>query len=415
MYPREKIENYEVQLTPILMICKFSCLSQAALLVITCFLAVGSHSFQNVYGGSAETEYDFLTAIQAIEGALGAVERDPQGTIIGVDLALERASATDEVLRLATTLPNLRRFRLAGGTVSAEAFATLKAQSELEELFLQDLRVQDEEFLSVMSALPNLRRITLRRLSNLTDEGIIPLFRIPLLRQFNLIEMPITGASLRSLEDTMTLAALDVRNCGQLLPDDYKYLLRLPQLVDLRIGGFAVDDRVLEVITLIPRLRGLTIDGSLISAGKFENFIANSPSAETLETLVLNRNTGLMDNALLEIGNLPRLRRLILGDAMVTGSFLVQLAENEETRPKFNDLSLRRTFMNAAAIASLANYPELQSLQITGVVVSLEGLETILSLPLLERLDLSGCSLDEGALRRLQESELPELLRSITF
>ena len=376
-----------------------------ALLIIACFCVV-----ENAYSAPAKAE----CAIQAIEDALGAVERDAEGTIVGVDLAHGRASATDDVLKLAATLPNLKRFRLAGGTISAEAFAALKTQSELEELFLQDLRIRDEEFLPVISALPRLQRLTLRRLSNMTDAGVIPLFRIPTLRQLGLIEMPITGASLRTLEDTMTLAALDVRNCSQLTPGDYKYLLRLPRLVDLRIGGFAVNDQSLEVIADLPNLRGLTIDDSLISANGFGNFVASSRSASTLETLVLNRNMAITDNALLAIGDLPRLRRLILGDAMVTGSFLVQLAEDEtKRRPRFNDISLRQTFLNERAIASLTQYPELQRLHITGVAISLEGLETILSLPQLEHLDLGDCSLDEGALRRLRESELPETLRSV--
>ena len=275
--------------------------------------------------------------------------------------------------------------------------------------------IRDAEFLSVVSVLPQLKRITLRRLPNISDAGIMPLLHYPALRQLALIEMPITGACLRSLGDSGTLAALDVRHCAQLSPDDYKNLSQLPQLVDLKIGGFAVDDQCLEIIALLPNLRGLTIDDSLVSASGFEKFITVSLSSNSLETLVLNRNMSFSVETLLVLGNLPRLKRLILGDAMVTGTFLEHLAGDEQKRPKFNDIALRQTFLTEESIASLKKYPELQSLQISGVALSREGVETLLSLPRLERLDLKDCFLDEDAHRLLQELELSKSLKSLRY
>jgi hypothetical protein len=405
---------------------KFVCCILATLLVVPWFVVTGCSPHQSNGETLSESreplpvflvapQYDTTTSIQAIEAAFGAVERNLQGTVVGVDLALERASATDEVLKLALTLPNLKKFRLAGGTISTEGFAALAIQSDLEELFLQDLMIRDEEFLSVVSVLPKLQRITLRRLPNISDAGIMPLFHYPALRQLALIEMPITGACLRSLGDSGTLAALDVRYCAQLSPDDYKNLSQLPQLVDLKIGGFAVDDQCLEIIALLPNLRGLTIDDSLVSASGFEKFITVSLSSASLETLVLNRNTSFSDETLLVLGNLPRLKRLILGDAMVTGTFLEHLAGDEQKRPKFNDIALRQTFLTEESIASLKKYPELQNLQISGVALSREGVETLLSLPRLERLDLKDCSLDEDAHRLLQELELSKSLKSLRY
>ena len=405
---------------------KFGYRFLVALLVILCVAAVGCRPPQNVSETPSESErfvrheepekeseHDILNVLQAIEDVLGSVERDAQGTIIGVDLAVERASATDEVLKLALTLPNLQKFRLAGGTVSAEAFAVLKTQSGIEELFLQDMMIREEEILSVVSTLPKLKRLTLRRLSNISDAGIILLFRFPALRQLALIEMSLTGAGLQSLEDSMSLTALDVRNCAQLNPEDYRNLVRLPQLADLKIGGFAVNDQCLEIVALLPALKGLTLDDSLVSAKGFEKFVTDSLSADSLETLVLNRNMSLSDEALFAIGNFSRLKRLILGNAMVTGVFLERLAENEQKRPQFNDLALRKTFLTEEAIASLKKYPELQSLQITGGVLSKNGVETLLSLPRLGRLDLTDCSLDEDARQYLQGLELPKSLKFV--
>lgn len=377
-------------------------------LVVSCFIA-GCRPVKNIAETPADpfVKPDIAFILLKLEEAFGAVERDSQGTIIGVNLAQERASATDETLKLTLSLPNLKKLRLAGGTISAAAFVDLKTQTDLEELFLLDMTILDEDLLSVISLLPKLRRLTLRRLPNISDTGMSPLFRSQTLRQLALIDMPLSGVALQTIDKSATLVALDIRNCAQVVPDDFKHLVRLPQLVDLKIGGFAVNDRCLEIIALLPALKGLTLDDSMVSAQGFENLMATSLFAGSLETLVLNRNMTLSDDALLAVGNLPRLKRLILGDAMVTGKFLERLAEKEEQRPQFNDIALRKTLLTEEAIASFKQYSELKSLQITGIALSKKGIAILLSLSQLDRLDLSDCFFDEDARKYLQETELP--------
>ena len=362
-----------------------------------------------------EPKQDIAPILLALEATSGSVERDAQGTIIGIDFVQERASATDETLKLALALPNLKKLRLSGSMISAETFLLLKTQVNIEELFLQDLTIGNEEFISVVTAFPHLRRLTLRRLSNISDAGIIPLFRFSALRQIALIEMPITGTALHAIGEATMLDAFDVRNCDQLVPDDYKHILRLRQLIDLKIGGFTVNDPCLEIVALIPALKALTLDDSLVSAKGFEQFVTDSLSADTLETLVLNRNMALADDALVAVGNFPRLQRLILGEAMTTGTFLTRLADDEQKRPPFNDLALRKMFLTEEAIASLKRYPELQGVQISGSTLSRQGIETLFSLARLERLDLRGCFFDEDAQRFLRELGAIESLESFRY
>ena len=338
-----------------------------------------------------------------IDAAFGTVERNEKGVIVDVDLARERASANDEVLRAALSLPNLKRFRFAGGSVAAESLAGLKTQRELEELYLQDVPIRDGDWKPLLACLPKLTRLTLRRLANLSaDElGALPQ-RLPTLRNLSLIEMEITGESLAEIAKSEFLTSLDVRNCGRLAAEDYRSLASLKKLTDLKIGGFAVNDEVLAVIAPLPSLRGLTIDDALLTPDGFEKFVTESLSADKLETLILGRNMSLFDAALVPLTRLPKLKRLTINGMMVTGSFLDNLAENETTRPKLQRLSLRKAFLTEEGAAALKKYSELRSLDLSGVALTPELVDIIGSLDWLEELDLTGCQLGEDLLQRLQ-------------
>jgi hypothetical protein len=356
-----------------------------------------------VSAGSSDT----TEIVSAIETAFGAVERDNAGNIIAVDLAKERASATDDVLRLALKLPNLKRFRLAGSGITAETFAAIETQKHLEDLFLNDLPLDSEHIAPALVSLPKLQRLTLRRL---TKVSVLPKF--PALRNLALIEMNITEPMLRFIIEQQSLVALDIRNCSGLTADNYRSLKSLKRLTDLKIGGSSVSDEVLEAITPIPNLTGLSIDESFITPEGLAKFVADSPSAATLETLVFNRNTSLLDDALLPLKNLPLLKRLTVCDMMVTGNFLSLLAGDESTRPKLKQLSLRKTLLLPEGAESLKKYPELRVLNLSCIGLNVEIAEIVASLDFLEELDIRDCPFDndvELLLRKMKT--LKKLIR----
>jgi len=236
-----------------------------------------------------------------------------------------------------------------------------------------------------------------------TELGTLPQ-RLPTLRNLSLIEMEqLTGESLVEITKSEILAALDVRHCGRLTAGDYRYLASMPKLADLKIGGFAVTDDVLAVIVPLSPLRSLTIDDALITPEGFEKFLTESASATQLRTLVLSRNSSLLDAALVSLKRLPNLGRLTVNGMMVTGSFLDQLAEDEMPRPKLQRISLRKAFLTEEGAAALKKYPELRTLDLSEVELSPELVETIASLDKIEELDVTGCQLDEESLRRLQK------------
>jgi len=347
-----------------------------------------------------------------IDTAFGTAERNEKGTIVGVDLARERASATDEVLKAALSLPSLKRFRFAGGSVAAESFADLTKQLALEELYLQDVPIRDAEWKSLLHGIPKLARLTLRRLPNLSgaELGAIPQ-RFPMLRNLSLIEMELTGKSLTEIAESENISALDVRHCSRLTAEDYRCLVSMKTLVDLKIGGFAVTDDVLAAITPLSSLRGLTIDDAQLAPEGFEKFVAESASADKLETLVLSRNMSLFDDSLSSLKKFPCLQRLTVNGMMITGTFLERLAEAETTRPKLRQLSLRKAFLSDAGGAALKKYPELRVLDLSAVAATPELIAIVSSLNRLEELDVTDCGLDEDSLQLLQTMSSLKRLR----
>ena len=111
-------------------------------------------------------------AIQAIIAAGGSVDCDADGWPTLIDLASERASANEEIVRLLLQFPKLSRLRLAVNTVSPETLSELKTLAEMEELLLQDATIDDQQITTILSSMPALERLTLRRLSNVTDRGL---------------------------------------------------------------------------------------------------------------------------------------------------------------------------------------------------------------------------------------------------
>ena len=339
--------------------------------------------------------------VATIASAFGGVERNDQGVVVGVDLAQARSSVNDGVLNAALTIGGLTKLRVAGSGISRETLVKIAEQTKLEELFLQDTVVEDDDLAMILTALPNLKRLTLRRCPNMTDQ-VAESFRATNLRNLALIEMNISHATLEALAGSSSITALDLRDCSRLAPEDYALLAGMPQLVDLKIGGFGINDVVLERISQLPNLAGLTVDDAMISPGGFVRMLETSAWKNKLTMLVLNRNTMLFDAGLSPIQNLPKLKRLTINGMMVTGTFLEKLAEDESTRPKLETLSLRKTLLTVDGAKALQHYRELKSLDLSGVAMTEELVESIVTLDTLETLNLTECRLTDEMVKPIR-------------
>ncbi|MDR2440987.1 MAG: hypothetical protein LBE12_16630 [Planctomycetaceae bacterium] len=340
--------------------------------------------------------------VQQIETVSGEVGRDSNGTIISVDLAKGRSSVSDEVLRISLQLPKLKKLRVASGSVTAETLRQIAKQTDLEELYLQDIPMRNEDLDAILPKLSQLKRLTLRSCNNITDHGVESIISLPKLRLAAFIRMNLTRSGLEKIVESKRITALDLRQCSRLLPEDYSLLKRMTQLTDLKVAGFSIDDSVLETVLQLPALTGLTVEDAMISPEGFAELTVNPKVTEKLTSLILARISTLFDVHLETLKNFHRLKRLSVNGMMITGEFLAILAAEESKRPKLETLSLEKSLLTPEGAAALKHFRELKSLNLTGTVLSQELVEIIAALETPEILNLSECQLDNEMLKTIR-------------
>lgn len=307
-------------------------------------------------------------AIQRMEATGAGIVFDDAGFPVQIDLASERVFADEELVRAALLFPNLRSLRLAVSSVPLPTLAELAAFTELEELFLQDAALDDAGLSTLLGAMPNLRRLTLRRLNGVTDDAIDAIVGRKNLEVIALIEMnQLTGTGLEHLASVPQLRSLDLRNCGRLAAEDFIRLNAFKNLVELKLGGPAVNDEIADVIRVLPRVHSLTIEDAEISTVFLEKLASDEATAERLRTLAFARSFGVTDEALTSIGQFANLETLSLRDIMVSGEFLADLSEAGRGPLAWRNLIATNAFLDDTAIERLPELaPNLERLDLRG-------------------------------------------------
>ena len=311
---------------------------------------------------------DQKAAIQRMQTTGAGMELDGAGFPVEIDLASERVFADEELVRAALMFPNLKRLRLAVSSVSTATLAELASLTALEELYLQDAAIDDAGLATLLRSMPNLRRLTLRRVQGVTDEALNAVAACKNLEVAALIELnQLTGAGLQPLAGIPRLRSLDLRNCGRLAAEDFKRLAAFDDLVELKLAGPAVNDAVAEAIVDLPQVRSLTIEDAEISATFLERLASDKATAERLQTLALARCFGVTDEALASIDKFPNLETLSLRDIMASGEFLARLSEAGKGPLALKTLIATNTFLDDGAVEHLPKLtPKLERLDLRG-------------------------------------------------
>jgi hypothetical protein len=304
-------------------------------------------------------------ALDMIKSAGGHVECDADGLPVLIDLASDRVFADSAAVGAVLAFPELQKLRLAVSTVEPDTIVQLASLKKLTEFLLQDAPIDDEALEKLLGAMPSLRRLTLRRLSKVTDAGTAAVALCPQVEVLALIEMnQVTGASLDHAKQLPHLRSLDLRNCGQLSIGDLEKLETLEGLEELKIGGPMANDEALAVVVQLPALRSLTIeDGDVTSEGLQR--LAESPDlADRLRSLSFARCFGVTDESLAVLGQFPNLETVALRDIMVSGSFLETL---HDSPLPLKTLVATQAFLTDESLAHLASVaPNLIHLDLRG-------------------------------------------------
>ena len=308
-----------------------------------------------------------------------------------IDLASDRVFADEELVQALGEFTELSRLRLAVANTIPSAFENLKGLGQLTELLLQGAPLTDLQLAELLQCMPGLERLTLRRLSRVTDQIGPTLMNCRRLRVLALIEMNgISGATLSQLTSHEGLRSLDLRNCGQLTVEDYRLLHQMTHLTELKLGGPAVNDEVISLIASHPALSSLAIEDAEVSGDCLRKLAASPQLAQRLERLAFARCFGITDDALAGLERFPLLKSLTLRSLFVTGSFLA-LSDEQSQRPlTLETLVVTDGFLTDDVVSEFpARIPDIVRLDLSGNAgITNASLKVFEKLGVLEHLSL---------------------------
>lgn len=352
--------------------------------------------------GLSDEETERILGI--VDSASGIVIRNSQGNVTGIDVARQRTPIDEEAAKSILKLPRLNVLRLAINSISTSTVDQLAAQSELHELLLRDAPISDPQLARVLKNLPTLERLTLRRLSGVTDKTLVAVAALDKLKVLALVDMQITGDGLQKLTQLECLRSVDLRDCNSLKTSDYRALLDMNSLTELKLGGSTIDDATVDLVIELPSLNSLTIEDAPVSATAIKRLATRPQLAKRIRSLVLTRCYGVTDEALSVLANLPNLETLSVRACPVSDKFLTSLAETSANKlPPLVTLVVTGAFLSEDAIAVLPRFAKsLRRLDISGVALSGSSTNSIGKLTQLQTLRLSDCSLDDAGVKPIQ-------------
>ncbi len=340
-------------------------------------------------GLRAELEKHRALVVEAIESSGGGVERNEQGNVIAVDLSKGREVFENDMLLRALTFPELRTLRIGFCAVSPDLIHRIAALRHLEELYFRETPIDDAGLEAILTSIPRLKRLTLRRIPAITDAGIAPLAAAKELKALSCISLSLTGRSLDVLSTSKTLSSLDIRLCGDIAREDYEKLAGIARLTELKIGGGTIDDSVLETVGRLPNLTSLLVEDAQITPEGLLSLLHRQDFADRLRWFGLSRIRAIDDRALEGLRRCPRLRTVAMKEMPVSGDFLDRLVGDDGTPMPLETLSLNQTELIETAFPKIARFVTLKRLDLAGVLVNAEALKSLAGLPQLRSLNLA--------------------------
>ncbi|MCL2305484.1 MAG: hypothetical protein FWC43_09090 [Planctomycetaceae bacterium] len=349
-----------------------------------------------------QTEASDATVAETVQKCGGLIVRDAQtGKVTEVDVAANRSSVDDEAFSAIVQLTGLKKLSLSGASLSEQSLKKLESLTSLEELYLVDTITTDDDLDALSRKLKNLRRLTLRRLTKLSDQGLSSLGNLKELRNLALLNLSLGGPGLESVSSLSSLRALDLRGCNQLTSEDYQHLTKMTALTDLKIGGASVNADVLRAVAALPNLTALTVEDATVPTEVWEELFANPQWSENMTSLAFARMYTINDRVLEKLSNFKKLKSLSLRALPVRGSFVSNLAPDSPLFTNLQTLGMTKNYASADEILQLKRFKNLKKLDFSATPMTLEKIEALCTLDQIETLMLVDCQLSDEMLEKL--------------
>lgn len=135
----------------------------------------------------------------------------------------------------------------------------------------------DDARIEMIAALPRIERLVLRA-SPLTDRGLRTLAACSHLRDLNLPQAACTAAGIRSLASLEKLRSLRIGGEGLAGPEVCRAVAELPALRSLHLIDVPIGDEGLAVLSGLPTLWNLYLDGAGVSDAAWEGYFRACPN-----------------------------------------------------------------------------------------------------------------------------------------
>lgn len=281
-----------------------------------------------------------------MESTGGSVIRDATGRITGVDLRSSWVTDTD--LRKLAQLPDLATLDLSLTRITDQGMQELKNATSIVEL-------------------------NLRFAEYVTDEGLAAIKGWKKLKRLDVHGTKISDTALEHISGIVTLESV---NIGSAMITDVglERLTSLPNLRELTIGGNELGDAGLQALRQLPKLTYLDLSGR---QGTDSNVWTISMSDTGIEALLTLKDLRDLRFGCTSLGVGIEGQRFATVSAMGVNQRWI---ERMKTFPKLERLKLQGCDrVDDDSAKTLATYPSLTELDLTGTAVTEKGLAALKS------------------------------------
>ncbi len=393
------------------------------LVALACHAAPADHALARwtiLQGGRVGIAGQVFTDVAELPATEYQLEMVDWVAVNAVPEDLERMSGLRALRELRLPGPLWNRNADGGKDLSTQ-LKFLSAVTTLEKLtfsdhFLDRIRFKDAG-LNEISTLTNLRELALRQ-AEVQGSG---LRHFPKLRNLDLTLCPITD-----LTPLSQMADLERLWAGDTFVADLAPLAKLTGLQDLDLHGTAITDDTISHLLHLTSLRRLDLQGTNLTDAS----IATLVRLPNLETLNLYR-TKISNDGLARLAKLPRLRQVDIRYTRVTATgfdafraalpqariLFAGASSRPQAPPPAGDLrqwvasiggtvrngfvSLRGIPLSSAAVAALARWPGLRSLDVEATGIGDSALVQLAAITSIEELNLNQNPVSDSGVRHL--------------